>query len=305
MQSRRLDFSNGASYQTDYELDYDYWLPSVNVLLRTGGDWQFRASYFEGVAPPEFGLTRAYFPVTLSTNAEDIESGSPGASSGTRTLRRGDPGGSSAAGRASNDVQRRAFTNNGATFDAIVTTAVNSKDTGKIKGFEVAYQQQYNFTDGWLGGFGLNANYTYVDSSGVPQSTLSETDPDVSAGNQTTIDTSLLPLEGLSKHTINIQPFYEYGKWSARVGYSWRSEFLLTVRDVIVPFQPIMNEDTGQWDASVFYQINDSLRIGLQGTNLTQEVVRTTAVLNDELLRGPRSWFLNDRRLSLSLRGQF
>jgi len=66
-----------------------------------------------------------------------------------------------------------------------------------------------------------------------------------------------------------------------------------------------MNEDTGQWDASVFYQISDSLRIGLQGVNLTQEVIQTTAVLDDNLLTGPRSWFMNDRRFSLSLRGNF
>ena len=298
--------------------------------MRTGGDWQFRASYFEGVAPPEFGLTRAYFPVTLSTQEEDIEAG------GGRPIARisagnpdllpvdsknfdvtaewyfADVGQLTLAlfykeldNIRTNDIQRREFTNNGATFDAIVTTAVNSKETGKIKGFELAYQQQYQFTEGWLGGFGLNANYTYVDSSNVPQSTLSETDPDVAAGNQSTVDTSLLPLEGLSEHTVNIQPFYEYGKWSARVAYSWRSEFLLTVRDVIVPFQPIMNEATGQWDASVFYQLTDSLRIGLQGVNLTQEVIQTTAVLDDNLLTGPRSWFMNDRRFSLSLRGNF
>jgi TonB-dependent receptor len=204
-----------------------------------------------------------------------------------------------------NDVERVAFTNNGATFDAIVTTAVNANDTGDIKGFELAYQQQYNFTDGWLGGFGLNANYTYIDSSGVPQSTLSETDPDVAAGNQTTIDTSLLPLEGLSEHTVNIQPFYEYGRWSARLAYSWRSEFLLTVRDVIVPYQPIMHDDTGQLDASLFFSINDNLRIGFQGVNLTQETIRTKAVLNDDLLEAPRSWYINDRRYSISLRGNF
>jgi len=291
---------------------------------------QFRASYFKGVAPPEFGLTRAYFPISLSTGLEDIEAG------GGRPIARINAGNPDLLPAESdnfdftvewyfadvgqltfamfykeldnirtNDIQRRSFTNNGATFDAIVTTAVNSKETGKIKGFEVAYQQQFTFLDGWLGGFGVNANYTYVDSSNVPQSTLSETDPDVAAGNQSTIDTSRLPLEGLSKHTVNIQPFWEYGDWSARLAYSWRSEFLLTIRDVIVPFQPIMNEATGQLDMSVFYQINDALRIGFQGVNLTQEVIQTTAVINDDLLQAPRSWYLNDRRYSLMLRGHF
>jgi TonB-dependent receptor len=198
------DYSNGALTATDYDLDYDYWLPSVNLLLRTVEGLQFRASYFQGVAPPDFGLTRAYFPINLQTNAEDIEAG------GGRPIGRFNAGNPDLVPAESHNYdftvewyfadvgqltfapheldnvrtndQRRTFTNNGATFEAIVTTAVNSPETGKIKGFEVAYQQQYQFGEGWLSGFGLNANYTYVDSSGVPQSTLSETDR-MSAGN--------------------------------------------------------------------------------------------------------------------------
>ena len=323
-------YANGALIPTSYDLKYDFWLPNVNLLLRVRDGLQFRASYFKGVAPPDFGLTRAYFPIDLRTNQNDIDAG------GGRPIGRfnagnpdllpvesdnydftaewyfGDVGQLTLAlfykelkNIRTNDVQRRTFTNNGATFDAIVTTAVNSPETGKIKGFEVAYQQRFQFGDGWLSGFGINANYTYVDSSNVPQSTLSETDPDVAAGNQSTVDVGRLPLEGLSKDTINIQPFYEYGKWSARLAYSWRSEFLLTIRDVIVPFQPIMNEATGQLDGSVFYQINDDFRIGLQGVNLTQEVVKTSAIINEDLQQAPRSWYMNDRRVSLVFRGRF
>lgn len=323
-------YSDGTRTQTDFDLDYNYWLPSVNLLLTVKEGLQFRGSYFKGVAPPDFGLTRAFFPINLQTDDNSIAAG------GGRPIGRFNAGNPDLLPVEShnfdltaewyfadvgqltfalfykelknirtNDVTRRTFTNNGATFDAIVTTAVNSKETGKIKGFEVAYQQVYNFGDGWLSGFGLNANYTYVDSNNVPQSTLSETDPDVAAGEQSTVDISLLPLEGLSKHTVNLQPFYEYGKWSARLAYSWRSEFLLTIRDVIVPYQPVMNESTGQLDASLFYQITDNLSIGFQGTNLTEEVIRTTAVLNDDLLEAPRSWFLSDTRYSLVLRGRF
>ena len=44
-----------------------------------------------------------------------------------------------------------------------------------------------------------------------------------------------------------------------------------------------MNESTGQLDASLFYQISDNLSIGFQGTNLTEEVIQTTAIINDDL----------------------
>jgi outer membrane receptor protein involved in Fe transport len=156
-----------------------------------------------------------------------------------------------------------------------------------------------------LSGLVHSAKYTYVVSSNVPQSTLSETDPDVGADNQSTVYLSKLPLEGLSKNTINITPFYDRGQWSARFAYSWRDEFLLTIRDVIVPFQPIVNESTGQLDGSLFYAINDNWKVGLQGVNLLNEAIRTSAVVTDELLTAPRSWYISDRRFSLILRGHF
>jgi TonB-dependent receptor len=187
----------------------------------------------------------------------------------------------------------------------ILTTPGNSTQTGKITGAEVAYQQTFTFLPGPLSGLGLNATYTFVKSSGVAQSTLSETDPDVAAGNTSTVDTSLLPLQGLSKHTINITPFYEKGPISIRLAYNWRSRFLLTVRDVIVPFAPIFNESTGQLDGSIFVSINKHVKVGVQAVNILNEVTRTTQVINNDLLRAPRSWFMNDRRFTASLRASF
>ncbi len=323
-------YTNGAMTPFTAELDYDYWLPSLNLKLEVADGVQFRFGYFQGVAPPDFGLTRAYYDINLQTNAEDIEAG------GGRPVGRFNAGNPllkpvdsenydltfewyfSDVGQFSvaafhkelknirtNDVQRLTFTNNGASFDAIVTTAVNSKDVGEIDGFELAYQQTYDFLGGWLGGLGVAANYTYVDSSNVPQSTLSETDPDVAAGNQTSVDIGSLPLEGLSRHTFNIAPFYDNDNWSARLAYSWRSEFLLTIRDVIVPFQPIINEATGQLDGSIFYNISDNWKVGLQGVNLLNETIRTSAIIDDDLRQAPRSWFMNDRRYSIIVRGFF
>ena len=324
------DFSDGSSTPFTADLDYDYWLPSMNLKLEVAEGLQFRAAYFKGIAAPDFGLTRAYYDINLQTNEDDIDAGNG------RPIGRFNAGNPmllpveshnidltaewyfSDVGQLSlalfykelenirtNDVQRLSFTNNGATFDSIVTTAVNSQETGKIKGFELAYQQTYDNLPGILSGLGVSANYTYVDSSNVPQSTLSETDPDVSAGNQAVIDISKLPLEGLSEHTFNITPFLEYGDWSFRMAYSWRDEFLLTIRDVIVPFQPIVSESTGQLDATLFWQVADNWKVGIQGVNLTQETIKTSAVINDELIQAPRGWFVNDRRFSFIARGYF
>lgn len=327
-------FSNGALEERSASLTYDYFLPSLNVKAELGGGLQARFAWYNGIAPPEFGLTRNFANLSLATNQEDIQAGA-----GRPVIRTNvgnpflrpiessnfdlslewyfdDVGQLTLAafhkrlsGVLTNGVERRDFTNNGATFEGIVTTPVNSEETGTIRGFEIAYQQTYDFLPGFLRGFGLGLAYTFVDSSGVSQSTLSETDPDVAAGNQANVDTSLLPLQGLSRHSINITPFYESGPLTLRLSYNWRSRFLLTTRDVIVPFAPIFNESTGQLDGSIFFKLNDNIRIGVQAVNLLNEVTRTSQVIaaseQDGITRAPRSWFMNDRRFSAVLRATF
>ena len=75
-----------------------------------------------------------------------------------------------------------------------------------------------------------------MNSKGIPNSFLNGGNPT----NMSPIGQSgSLPLAQLSKHTFNIQPFYEKGRISIRVAYNWRSKFLLTKSDVIFPYFPI------------------------------------------------------------------
>jgi hypothetical protein len=66
-----------------------------------------------------------------------------------------------------------------------------------------------------------------------------------------------------------------------------------------------LNEATGQLDGSFTYSLTDHVKIGVQAVNLTNEVTRTSQILNDDLLRAGRSWFMNDRRFSLLMRANF
>ncbi|MDB5703407.1 MAG: TonB-dependent receptor [Sphingomonas bacterium] len=322
-------FANGALRPISTKIDYHYYLPSLNLKLEVGGGLQFRAAFNEGVAPPDFGLTRAFYNVILDTNDTTIaNNGAPIAifNVGNPYLKpiRSDNYDLTAEwyfssvgqltlslfkkdlyGVLSNGTQRLSFTNNGATFGALVTTPFNSPDTGRVKGLEIGYQQTFTFLPGFLSGFGLSGNFTYVDSKGVKQSTLSGTDPDVAAGRIANVDTSRLPLQGLSKYTLNIAPFYQAGGFEIRGAYSWRSRYLLTVRDVIVPYAPVYNEATGQFDASIFYNVTPNLKMGFQGVNLLNETLETTQVINNNLDRRPRSWFMSDRRIIFSLRAKF
>ncbi|WP_426012200.1 TonB-dependent receptor [Caulobacter sp. DWR2-3-1b2] len=326
-------FSNGATTPTVARATFEHWLPSVNVKVALPNKVQLRFAASKTITPPDIGLTRNYYNVGLDLSDTGIAGPPLTATSVSGNLTVGNPylkptksfnldgavewyfapvGSLTFAAFykelkdvATNSTARIPFTNNGATFDVAITTPGNSDQTAKVKGFEIGYQQFYDFLPKPFDGFGINANYTYIDSKGVPQSTLSATDPDVAAGRVSTVDTSLLPLQGLSKHNVNFAGIYEKGPISARLAYNWRSDFLLTVRDVIVPYAPIMNEATGQLDGSLFYTVNPKVKIGVQGVNLTNEVTKTTQVLNNQLLKAGRSWFMNDRRYTFVVRASF
>lgn len=332
------NFQNGAIIETPGKTDYDYWLPSANVKLEVGGGLQFRAAYFKGVSPPATGVIRNYGSIGVNAVQNTNPDGTliPGSFRLQAVVNQGNPflkpveadnfdltaewyfssvGQLTVSGFykrlknvLTNETFRSTYTNNGQTFDALITQPGNASETGTIKGVEVAYQQTFDFLPGVFKGLGLQANYTYIESSGVPQSTLSETDPDVGAGRVTTVDLASLPLQGLSKHNVNVTPFIDIGPLSLRATYSWRSDFLLTIRDVIVPNDPIINKATGQLDASIFYSLSDNVKIGIQGSNLLNEVVKTNAVvtgLDGENVEVPRGWYMNDRRIAGIMRFSF
>jgi len=319
-------FQNGAVTPFQARYDYDYWLPSVNVKVAVGGGLQFRAAVNRSVTPPDFGLTRAFYNVQLSNSDQTILfNGAPVANFtvGNPFLRPvvghnydataewyfSNVGQLSLSlfkkdlfGVQTNSLQRISLTNNNATFDAVVTTPLNSTDVGKVKGLEVGYQQTFNFLPGFLSGLGLSGNFTYIESSGVNQQNLPANDPNVAAGVLANVNTANLPLQGLSKYQFNISPFYQANGLELRAAYNWRSRNLLTIRDVIVPNSPVFAEKYGQLDASIFYAVTPYLRMGFQGVNLSNSITRTSYVLNNDVLTRPRNWFINDSRYTFSIR---
>ncbi len=322
-QAAALAFATGTAIPETASHSYDNWLPSLNVKFGLTPEYLIRFGYSEAIRRSDLGLTRDQVPIQprvidntflgfeaqagntflnpIKSRQFDLSSEWYFAPTGSLTL--------SLFHKELTDVitngyYDRTVTNNGQTFDVYVRGPVNSTEEGTVQGLELAYQQFYDFLPGWLSGFGVQANYTFIDSSGVPQENLDagKANP---GGNETTIDTSLLPLEGLSEHNANFTAIYENDKISARLAYSWRSEFLLTTRDEIVPFAPIMSDATGQLDGSVFFSVNDRIKVGVQAVNLLNETTKTLQVLDNTLLEAPRSWFRNDRRFSFVVRGAF
>jgi TonB-dependent receptor len=323
-------------------LSYGYFLPSLNIKFGLTNDLILRAGLSRSMTPPQIGYVRGDYNLggftfpTVSTSAGQViplnPDGTPKqppvsiSTFGNPHLKPesadnldlslewyfGPVASVTAAAFAKrlhdvtvNNTTVVNYTNSGVTIPVVLTQPGNSSAIGKIYGLELGYQQTYDFLPKPLDGLGLAANYTFLQSHGVPQSTLSSTDPTVGAGLVTNINIGLLPLEGLSKQSYNATVFYNKGSWDARMAWSWRSAFLLTARDVIVPYAPIMNENTGTLSASLFYTVWRGVKIGVQGENLLDNITKTSQILNNQLLRAPRSFFIEDRRVSLIVRATF
>jgi TonB-dependent receptor len=295
----------------------NYWLPSVNLKFGITNDLVFRLAASKDLARPALNDIRNFITTGLDANGNVTSTaGNPflkpitsdnfdatlewyfaGSRVGSLTI---DGFIKNIHNYIYSSTIGRDITSNGVTETIFVRGPKNFSGTGKVRGFEIAYTQTYDFLPGLLSGLGLSANYTYVTSSGIPNSFLNGGTP---VNNAPIGVPGNLPLAQLSKHTINIEPFYEKGPVSIRVAYNWRSKFLLTEADVIQPYFPIWNDKTGTLDASAFYTFSPALKIGVQAQNLTNEVVKTLQQFTIDGKLGPRSYFMNDRRFSFILRG--
>jgi len=106
-------------------------------------------------------------------------------------------------------------------------------------------------------GFGALFNYTWVDSNA--EFDKAEFDHQFA-------------LEGLSD-TLNIVAFYEDEKFSARLAYNWRDEFLIN-KDRSHG-NPEFVEEYSQIDLNMSYQYNEQLSFFMEGLNLTDETTRS------------------------------
>ncbi|MCQ8186100.1 TonB-dependent receptor [Parvularcula maris] len=331
-------FADGTAQVRELENDYNMFLPSFNAKLQLDDDKLIRFAYSRSISRPDVGLLRPSYTITPSSNDDPrtVETEAPRGGQGFYGFQAtgGNPFlmpvsshnfdvsfewyfaevGSLTVSAFYKEIEdiiisgqsSVLFENNGQEYDVFVTRAPsNSQETGKVQGFELAYQQFYDFLPAPFDGLGIQATYTFIDSEGVQSSGVSPTSA-TPVTDEALIDLSDFPLQGLSKHNYNIAGIYEKGRISTRLVYNWRDEFLVTPRDVITPFYPIFQNATGQLDGSFFYSVNDSIKIGVQGANLLNDVTETTSFIpNSGGLKGPRSYFMNDRRVTLSARFSF
>ncbi|MFK8014628.1 MAG: TonB-dependent receptor [Gammaproteobacteria bacterium] len=321
-----LNWADGASTTINDAYDYDNVLPSLNMKLGLNDDMLIRFGLSRAISRPDFGLLKSFF--TINFGQDDPVTGEfLGPTANTAEVRLdpivanqvdlsyewyfSDVGSLTVTGFFKEledyivpSTSVREFTTNGETFAVSVNGVGNSDETGRVRGVELAYQQTFDQLPGLWRHLGVQANATFISSSGVPNIGANNTSAD-GTSTAPNFDVSQLGLPGLSDRTYNLVTFWENDTVSARLAYNYRSDFTLTVRDVIFPFTPIVHASTSQLDGSIFYKFTDQLELGLQGVNLLDEVIETRAVLDANGTQAPRSFFRNDRRYALILRGRW
>ncbi|MCX7283324.1 MAG: TonB-dependent receptor [Novosphingobium sp.] len=325
-QANVLAFANGASEPLAARNKFSHWLPSLNLRFHANDQLQFRFAASRAISRPTFDNLRAFIGVNATVNqANDLvftsNSRNPylRPTEATQFDLTGEwyfsPVGSLTASLFYKHLEKVidnngqgviSATNNGQTFDVVLNGPANTDKGANIKGFELAYQQTFDFLPGALSGLGLQASYTYIDPGKIPTSTPANgTGDGARPPGEVNKLYSLLPLPQLSKHNANVAAFYDKGGFYARLAYSWRSRYLLSTRDCCFPFLPVFSEPTGQLDGSMFLTVNNTFKIGVQGNNLLNEITRTSFALyakDNQIVRAKRGAFVTDRRFALSVR---
>jgi len=143
------------------------------------------------------------------------------------------------------------------TDDFVFSVPVNTPG-GDLKGVEANYIQPFTFLPGLWSNFGIQLNYTFVDSQ-IQYLTSS------GAASYKT------DLTGLSRHSWNATLFYEGERFSGRVSATNRDDYLIQVPATEAGFDVHGQTGTTYVDASLRYKMSEQLELSLEGINLTNE----------------------------------
>ena len=132
----------------------------------------------------------------------------------------------------------------------VVASGVTNLSPIRVRGVEIAVQQNFDFLPGFLRNFGGAANYTYISISGHDAS-----------GNPIT-------LPSVSKDNVNIIGYYESKLFGIRLVYNWRGKYDLAAGNSFVGDARTVKARS-QLDASATLNITKWASLSVDAFNLT------------------------------------
>lgn len=256
--------------------DYSAWLPSVNLSYDLADDLVFRAAAGKTLARPSPFQMSASFnitPETSSGNAGNPELKPERSANYEMGLEWYYNDSSLAAVTAfTKDLTDVIVTQTvSATVDGNVINFLSqpvNAGSGSIDGIE--FQVQHAFDNGFGGYF----NYTYSDAS------------EIVAGATT------FRVPFVSKNSYNFGAYYENDVYSARVNYTYRSEYYRSSAEIGDQYR----DEQTQVDAQFTYNVTDMITLKLEGLNLTDEIWENYYVRNSDGARLGGTQSANGRR---------
>lgn len=173
---------------------------------------------------------------------------------------------------------------------------------GPLKGYELTYQQPFSFLPGFWKNFGIQLNYTHVDSKIKYL---------FSSGSGDTIVTTYTEndLLNLSPNSYNATVYYDDGRFSARVSTSYRDAYInqiLTQENVwdLDGNQYATADVTGKYsvenvDFNMSWKFNKQLTVSFEAINLLdsadERFVDSALSLPDRYTHTGRQYYLGLR----------
>lgn len=131
-------------------------------------------------------------------------------------------------------------------------TRPRNTSNGHLDGFEITYQQFFDFLPGAFKGFGIQANYTYIE--GKSENPLTNVKENIAQ---------------VAKQNYNLVLMYEKGKVTGRLAYGWRGRYIDSFNQPGLQPTTVWVQPRGQLDFSASYEISDGFLLTLDATNLT------------------------------------
>ena len=198
------------------------------------------------------------------------------------------------------------------TYRVLRMTRPENGGEGRLQGVEFAFTTFLDFdrVPQWARAFGLQANYTYIDSG-------AELGPSLAAS---------LPgkprIPGVSKNLYNLVLMYEKPVFSARLAYNWRSKYVqeyAQIRDPVLgpigangypegalgPALPLVHDAYGTLDFSMNYTPIEDLTFAFDVSNILGDPAINSRQYNAEGDEFPRQIRYMETIYSLGLRFRF
>jgi TonB-dependent receptor len=176
------------------------------------------------------------------------------------------------------------YTQGGVTqpYQVVVSGYTNQDNPITVSGAEFNLQQSFDFLPGFWSNLGGGFNYAYTTVSGTT----------------TSDDDATLP--GVSEHNLNVIGYYETERYGIRLVYNLRSEYdLASTASFTGAARQVRSR--GQIDLSASYNISDTISLGLDAYNLTDEI--RVEYENQENM--PRRADYDGRTVTMTLRATF